>query len=262
MMSNVGTSGRNPECQVSPEPAPGSPRLLHGSSNSTAASMPLNNGPNGTSTAGEPIELNAILGQASPIITTKREPQDLRFVKPAPTVTLVSSKSGEGIDVKVESVEVTDHHDGTPGLTTVVYTDGYSYVEPMSNHYQSGTGSASSSSSSVSVPAVAPVPRSVPRYPVPSSDPYYYKEYYAGPHHQPDVYGIRHPYDVMTPPVASGLVSDGVFVDRYVRHGGYRSPGQVLSVDLPSPDSGIGAEAVTPRDHVPVHQVRPIQILA
>lgn len=46
------------------------------------------------------------------------------------------------------------------------------------------------------------------------------------------------------------------FVDRYVRQGGpYKHPHGGLPVDLPSPDSGIGTEAITPRDPTTMQQV-------
>lgn len=54
------------------------------------------------------------------------------------------------------------------------------------------------------------------------------------------------------------------FVERYVRQSGYHGKGVIaaataagLTVDLPSPDSGIGADAITPRDQNTLHQVSP-----
>lgn len=50
------------------------------------------------------------------------------------------------------------------------------------------------------------------------------------------------------------------FVERYVRSGAYHGAKGVvaagLTVDLPSPDSGIGTDAITPRDQTAIQQVR------
>lgn len=53
------------------------------------------------------------------------------------------------------------------------------------------------------------------------------------------------------------------FVERYVRQSAYHGKGVIaaataagLTVDLPSPDSGIGADAITPRDQNTMQQVR------
>lgn len=51
------------------------------------------------------------------------------------------------------------------------------------------------------------------------------------------------------------------FVERYVRQSAYHGKGVIaaagLTVDLPSPDSGIGADAITPRDQNTLQQVSP-----
>lgn len=58
----------------------------------------------------------------------------------------------------------------------------------------------------------------------------------------------------------SGAVATASFVERYVRQSSaYHSKGVIaaagLTVDLPSPDSGIGADAITPRDQNALQQV-------
>lgn len=62
---------------------------------------------------------------------------------------------------------------------------------------------------------------------------------------------------------ATGGGSTTGFVERYVRQGPYHGKGVIaaataagLTVDLPSPDSGIGADAITPRDQNTMQQVR------
>lgn len=91
------------------------------------------------------------------------------------------------------------------------------------------------------------------------SDPYY-REYFSG-----DQTYVRQQVPVYadSPEGASGGISSGAstFVDRYVRgqNTAYHSKGVIaaagLTVDLPSPDSGIGADTVTPRDQTQIQQV-------
>ncbi|XP_043201391.1 protein grainyhead-like isoform X12 [Amphibalanus amphitrite] len=87
---------------------------------------------------------------------------------------------------------------------------------------------------------------------VAAADPYY-RDYYspvgsaAG---TTDQYGGSAPASRAAPAFADGQESHAQFVERYIRPGSavYKLSSQGLAVDLPSPDSGIGAEAATPRD--------------
>lgn len=77
----------------------------------------------------------------------------------------------------------------------------------------------------------------------------YYREYFVGDGYQQRA---APPYtDAETAPASA-------FGDRYAAPR-YHSKSVIaaagLTVDLPSPDSGIGADAVTPRDHTAVQQV-------
>jgi hypothetical protein len=90
-------------------------------------------------------------------------------------------------------------------------------------------------------------------YPVGTSpsDPYYRVDYFANEFGASGVTTASRqlsPYD--------GGTDGPSFVDRYVRPGGPYKPHGGLPVDLPSPDSGIGTEAITPRDHSNIQQVR------
>lgn len=78
-----------------------------------------------------------------------------------------------------------------------------------------------------------------------SSDPYY-REYFAGE-------------TVATAAYQRPLYDTDPSAERYARPS-YHTKGVIaaaagLTVDLPSPDSGIGADAVTPRDQPAAHQV-------
>ena len=77
----------------------------------------------------------------------------------------------------------------------------------------------------------------------PAADPYY-RDYY------PPAGGEQYTAGRAAPVYADGQEGHAQFVERYMRPGSavYKLPGQGLTVDLPSPDSGIGAEATTPRD--------------
>lgn len=82
-----------------------------------------------------------------------------------------------------------------------------------------------------------------------AGDPYY-REYFVG-----DGYQQR-----AAPPYSdTESTSASAFGDRYGSVPRYHSKSVIaaagLTVDLPSPDSGIGADAVTPRDHTAVQQV-------
>lgn len=62
----------------------------------------------------------------------------------------------------------------------------------------------------------------------------------------------------------AGASATTSFVERYVRQSAYHGKGVIaaataagLTVDLPSPDSGIGADAITPRDQNTLQQVSP-----
>ncbi|CAG0912899.1 unnamed protein product [Notodromas monacha] len=262
MMGTV-SSGRHSGCQgASPGSGPVSPvRLLNG----------LGPGPNGTSTAGEPVELNAILGQASPIITTKREPQDLRnkplCLEKASAVTLVSNPAAaRRLLSPVQATLEADEDPSHAALSTVIYSEGYG---PYADHYaMTPSTSAGRLQHSGVRPSALGYTVATPTAAAAAPDGFScYRDYYAGAtaQQQPDLYGLRH-YDVAISGTPMVSVVDGAstvsaaattgFVDRYLRQSGYRSPGQVLSVDLPSPDSGIGAESVTPRDHTAVHQLQ------
>lgn len=92
------------------------------------------------------------------------------------------------------------------------------------------------------------------------SDPYY-REYFS----EQSAYGSSGSAgQVRQAGSAYGESPEGgaaaVLMDRYVRGGGYHSSKGViaaagLTVDLPSPDSGIGADAITPRDQTAIQQV-------
>ncbi|XP_014274417.1 protein grainyhead isoform X1 [Halyomorpha halys] len=83
------------------------------------------------------------------------------------------------------------------------------------------------------------------------SDPYY-REYFSE----------QSPYQGQLRQVASFAEENAAtasFVERYVRQSSaYHNKGVIaaagLTVDLPSPDSGIGADAITPRDQPPIQQ--------
>lgn len=91
------------------------------------------------------------------------------------------------------------------------------------------------------------------------SDPYY-REYFSG---EQTYVRQQVPVYADSPEGAGGTIASGTsaFVDRYVRsqNSVYHSKGVIaaagLTVDLPSPDSGIGADAVTPRDQTQIQQV-------
>lgn len=93
------------------------------------------------------------------------------------------------------------------------------------------------------------------------SDPYY-REYFSG---EQTYVRQQVPVYADSPESGSGSLASGgsAFVDRYGRQGSvYHTKGVIaaagLTVDLPSPDSGIGADAVTPRDQTQIQQVRKI----
>ncbi|VVC44693.1 Hypothetical protein CINCED_3A007799 [Cinara cedri] len=108
----------------------------------------------------------------------------------------------------------------------------------------------------------------------PFADPYAYREYFNGPAStaEQSPYGTTqigggggrqtasYGGDASDP---SGAVSNAAatasFVERYVRQSSsYHNKGVIaaagLTVDLPSPDSGIGADAITPRDQSAIQQ--------
>lgn len=97
-----------------------------------------------------------------------------------------------------------------------------------------------------------------------SADPYY-REYFttvaSGAGTPEPVYSsqLRQGQLAYGEEVASGGATAS-FVERYVRQQ-YHGKGVIaaagLTVDLPSPDSGIGADAITPRDQNTLQQVSP-----
>lgn len=106
------------------------------------------------------------------------------------------------------------------------------------------------------------------------ADPYAYREYFGGAAAaaEPGPYGTQirqtSSYGSDTSD-ASGAVTNAAatasFVERYVRQSSYHNKGVIaaagLTVDLPSPDSGIGADAITPRDQNAIPQVSNQNIL-
>ncbi|XP_050541374.1 protein grainyhead isoform X3 [Daktulosphaira vitifoliae] len=96
----------------------------------------------------------------------------------------------------------------------------------------------------------------------PFSDPYY-REYFGGAA-APEPYAtqIRQTASYGSDASDAGAVANAAatasFVERYVRQSSYNNKGVIaaagLTVDLPSPDSGIGADAITPRDQNTIQQ--------
>lgn len=69
-------------------------------------------------------------------------------------------------------------------------------------------------------------------------------------------------YVEASPENQTAVASSNFPIERYVRHSTYHTKGVItaataagLTVDLPSPDSGIGADAITPRDQNTLQQV-------
>lgn len=128
-------------------------------------------------------------------------------------------------------------HSGTP--SPIPYSEHAQYTpagQPLSAGYITSPASAlrSSGASAFSV-----------------SDPYY-REYFTG-----EQTYVRQQVPVYADsPEGAG---SSAFVDRYGRQSAvYHSKGVIaaagLTVDLPSPDSGIGADAITPRDQTQIQQ--------
>lgn len=108
----------------------------------------------------------------------------------------------------------------------------------------------------------------------PFADPYAYREYFggAGPAAESGPYGAQlggngngrqtasYGSDASDPGAVSNAAATASFVERYVRQSSYHNKGVIaaagLTVDLPSPDSGIGADAITPRDQNAIQQVK------
>ncbi|XP_054277620.1 protein grainyhead isoform X2 [Macrosteles quadrilineatus] len=133
----------------------------------------------------------------------------------------------------------------------------------MSNAQPQGSGTPSpipysehgaSYSTSVSQSSSAYVTTSAGRGTSSFTDPYY-REYFS---EQP--YGtVRQTYADSPEGAGSGATVSASLMDRYVRGGAYHGGKGViaaagLTVDLPSPDSGIGADAITPRDQAAIQQ--------
>lgn len=99
-------------------------------------------------------------------------------------------------------------------------------------------------------PSPTPYGEQYPRQPTTfAGEPYYTRDYFVS-----DSYQQR-----AAPPYADAeSVPASAFGERYAAPR-YHSKSVIaaagLTVDLPSPDSGIGADAVTPRDHTAVQQV-------
>lgn len=114
----------------------------------------------------------------------------------------------------------------------------------------------------------------------PFADPYAYREYFGGATAAPEPGSGVVPYGAQlgggngrqtatsygsdaSADAGGGGVSNAAatasFVERYVRQSSYHNKGVIaaagLTVDLPSPDSGIGADAITPRDQNAIQQV-------
>lgn len=143
---------------------------------------------------------------------------------------------------------------GTPSPTP--YSDHIQYGQSTMGGGPVGSGSAIYSTSGR--------PTSSGAFSV-SADPYY-REYFttvaSGGATPEPVYSsqLRQGQLSYGEEVASGGATAS-FVERYVRQAQYHGKGVIaaagLTVDLPSPDSGIGADAITPRDQNTLQQVSP-----
>ncbi|XP_064215292.1 protein grainyhead isoform X3 [Tribolium castaneum] len=129
---------------------------------------------------------------------------------------------------------------GTPSPTP--------YSDHVTGYTQSGAGYAAASRTATSAAAFV-------------SDPYY-REYFTvasgGATPEPAYSGQLRQSQAYSEEVGGGTTAS--FVERYVRQP-YHSKGVIaaataagLTVDLPSPDSGIGADAITPRDQNTLQQ--------
>lgn len=98
-------------------------------------------------------------------------------------------------------------------------------------------------------PSPTPYADQYSRQPAPFTGEPYYREYFVGDGYQQRA---APPYGDAEPASASAF-SDRYGTPRYHSKSVIAAAG--LTVDLPSPDSGIGADAVTPRDHTTVQQV-------
>ncbi|XP_046393209.1 uncharacterized protein LOC124161070 isoform X2 [Ischnura elegans] len=126
------------------------------------------------------------------------------------------------------------------------------------NNVVSNLRTTSSSSSSSTSSSASSTPAATTAYSLVAADPYY-RDYFG------DQYQVRQQVQYADSPEGGGAPAAS-FVERYVRQGSvaYKSNpsanpaapsgGVGLTVDLPSPDSGIGADAITPRDQTTIQQ--------
>ncbi|XP_071443268.1 protein grainyhead [Hetaerina americana] len=160
--------------------------------------------------------------------------------------------------------QFTDHVSAAPhqyGLVPV--SQGYSLAagtgsNGAGNNVVSNLRTTSSSSSSSTSSSASSTPAATTAYSLVAADPYY-RDYFG------DQYQVRQQVQYADSPEGGGAPAAS-FVERYVRQGSvaYKSGpaanpaapsgGVGLTVDLPSPDSGIGADAITPRDQTTIQQ--------
>ncbi|XP_075215514.1 grainy head isoform X2 [Lycorma delicatula] len=152
------------------------------------------------------------------------------------------------------------------GLKSTMYNSGHIYTMPSgTTHAGSGTPSpipytehGNQYTAAVSQPSTGYVTTSAGRG-TSFTEPFYRGEYFGSETSSPSPYRT-----VTTVGTGAGAYADSPeatasFVERYVRqNAAYHGKGVIaaagLTVDLPSPDSGIGADAITPRDQTAIQQ--------
>ena len=189
----------------------------------------------------EPEDLTAMDREKSPIDLILKETTNSRVVSPhgngttaVDVVKMTTAAPYPGVPSPVFTVTTTSQSSYNTA-ETVQYT---SVLTPTGQHFNNASSPVTTIRSASGVYTINTGGGAEP----------YYRDYY----------GTAPPttHDTFTTGRGGTAFGEGgdSFVDRYIRQSnGYKTNG--LTVDLPSPDSGIGAEAITPRDQTGLQQV-------
>ncbi|KAL1129843.1 hypothetical protein AAG570_012787 [Ranatra chinensis] len=162
---------------------------------------------------------------------------------PSSTSSLMAQDAGPGAPVEIVTAEglksglgYGGHVGGSGSPSPVPYAE-HQYGQAASGYATASAGRSSASSGF-------------------AGDPYY-REYFA---EQPSYAAQLRQVPGGGGGGGAGAATAASFVERYVRQStAYQNKGVIaaagLTVDLPSPDSGIGADAITPRDQAAIQQV-------
>ncbi|XP_058053895.1 protein grainyhead [Anopheles bellator] len=205
------------------------------------------------------VDIQGLLLGAQSAISVKREPEDLRKEPKNPRSQKVSSSSSSSSSLPSPHVREPPPSPGSPSTETMYAAPGSTQIYLQGPSHQNSTAASASSNVNTNSPSpgsyaqydMYPPNRLGPGGSAFITEPYTYREYFDNQGYAParTIYGTATDSEGPQPATTyeGRFTKTGSIYTKTITSAG-------LTVDLPSPDSGIGADAITPRDQNNVQQ--------